>query len=200
MQAAKWCRSSIQPEGFFPTFKKYLELRTYLLNGISYDRLFMACHHYGKRITPLDGQALTPIFNSLLEGFIPAFQRSCLKRGERVRAIGWLRNTDPATTAPILQNTMPTVLRSYAEGSPTTHEDELGQFFDRLRGVVIAQGERVENAVERAVGVCTSFGLPHQSVETSIPSDCRRAEGCLFCDKFRVHADRRDTRKLLSCR
>jgi len=54
--------------------------------------------------------------------------------------------------------------------------------------------------VERAVGVCTSFGSPHQSVEASIASDCRRAEGCLFCDKFRVHADRRDTRKLLSCR
>jgi hypothetical protein len=184
---------------FFPTFKRYLELRAYLLNGISYDRLFMACHHHGKRITPLDGQALTPIFNSLrgIYPSVPAIKSKAWRAGKS----DWLlRNTDPATTALILQNTLPTVLRYYAEGSPTAQEDELGRFFDRLRGVVIAQGERTANTVERAIGVCTSFGSPHQSIDAPIPSDCRRAEGCLFCDHFRIHADQRDTRKLLSCR
>jgi hypothetical protein len=29
---------------------------------------------------------------------------------------------------------------------------------------------------------------------------CKSAEGCLYCDKYRVHADETDIRKLLSCR
>ena len=122
-------------------------------------------------------------------------------RAWRAGKSDWLlRNVNPATAAVILQNTVPTVLRSYAEGSPTSQEDELGQFFEGLRGAVIAKGTPVENAVERAVGVCTSFGSPHQIVLAPIASDCHRVEGCLFCDKFKIHADERDTRKLLSCR
>jgi hypothetical protein len=184
---------------FFPTFKKYLELRTYLLDGVCYDYLFMAGESLARRVSRLSGTALDSILLSLraIDPNIPQIRSRAWRAGKS----DWLlRNVDPSTAASILQNTVPTVLRAYAEGSPTTQEDELGQFFADLRGVVIAKGERVENAVERAVGVCTSFGSPHQNGAAPIASDCRRAEGCLFCDKFKIHADERDTRKLLSCR
>lgn len=32
-----------------------------------------------------------------------------------------------------------------------------------------------------------------------VQPDCKTQEGCLFCDKHRVHADEKDTRKLSSC-
>lgn len=184
---------------FFPTFKRYLDLRTYLLNGVCYDYLFMAGDSLSRGISQLSEKALESILKSLraIDPNVPQIRSRAWRAGKS----DWLlRNVDPATAALILQNSVPTVLRSYAEGSPTTHDDELGKFFEHLRGVVIAKGERVENAVERTVGVCTSFGSPHQNVAAPIASDCRRVEGCLFCDKFKIHADERDTRKLLSCR
>lgn len=30
--------------------------------------------------------------------------------------------------------------------------------------------------------------------------DCKKVQGCFFCDKYRVHADEQDMRKLMSCR
>jgi hypothetical protein len=184
---------------FFPTFTKYLELRTYLLKGLTYDHLFMAADSLARGIARLGEKGLESIILSLraIDPNVPKIRPRAWRAGKS----DWLlRNVDPATAALILQNSVLTVLRSYAEGSPTTHDDELGKFFEHLRGVVLARGERVENAVERAVGVCTSFGSPHQNGVAPIASDCRRVEGCLFCDKFKIHADERDTRKLLSCR
>jgi hypothetical protein len=159
----------------------------------------MAGDSLGRGISQLSEKALESILLSLraIDPNVPQIRSRAWRAGKS----DWLlRNVDPATAAVVLQNAVPTVLRAYAEGSPTTQEDELGQFFEDLRGVVIAKGERVANAVERAVGVCTSFGSPHQNAIAPIASDCRRVEGCLFCDKFKIHADERDTRKLISCR
>jgi hypothetical protein len=184
---------------FFPTFTKYLELRTYLLNGATYDHLFMAAaDNFARGISQLGEKGLDSIILSLraIDPKVPQIRSRAWRAGKS----DWLlRNVDPATAALIFQNSVPTVLRAYAEGSPTTQEEELGQFFEGLRGVVVGKGERLENALERSVGVCTSFGSPHQNVPAPIASDCRRVEGCLFCDKFKIHADERDTRKLLSC-
>jgi hypothetical protein len=47
--------------------------------------------------------------------------------------------------------------------------------------------------------MCVSFGDPGPA-HGVIKPDCKGPEGCLFCDKFKVHADEKDTRKLFSCR
>ena len=77
----------------------------------------------------------------------------------------------------------------------------MSEFFARIADVVVNKAQPIVRGTNLAVGACASFGAP-QPVEGNVPAipDCRRAEGCLFCDKFRVHADERDTRKLLSCR
>src|SRR4030066_186875 len=41
--------------------------------------------------------------------------------------------------------------------------------------------------------------IPTEAVPPIAP-DCHQSEGCLFCDKYVVHADERDVRKLISCR
>lgn len=79
--------------------------------------------------------------------------------------------------------------------------EEMSSFFNQVSESVVSQGVVIANGVERAVGICGEYGNPHSlESNTPVPTDCRSAEGCLFCDKFRVHADERDTRKLLSCR
>jgi hypothetical protein len=77
----------------------------------------------------------------------------------------------------------------------------MSDFFARIANLVVNKRKPIVRGTDLAVGACASFGAPHP-VEGNVPAipDCRRPEGCLFCDKFRVHADERDTRKLLSCR
>src|SRR6185369_5914934 len=100
-----------------------------------------------------------------------------------------------------LQNSDETVRASYAAGSPVTQAEELSAFFQQLeKAAVLARGTVVDHGVEIAVGDCASYGNPHQVKSAPVQSDCKAPEGCLFCDKYKVHADEKDVRKLLSCR
>jgi hypothetical protein len=185
--------------GFLPTFRRFLRLRDYLLNGEGFDRLFIASGNAVKRFEPLKAKALTSIFDSLrrIEPGLPDIKSKQWRAGKS----DWLlRKTDPATTAAVLQNSEATVLASYAAGSPTTQGDEMTAFFDRLQSAVLERGAVVPDGVPNAVGVCASYGHPNQVLAAPVDSDCKWPEGCLFCDKFKVHADEKDTRKLVSCR
>ncbi len=184
---------------FMPVFKRFLELRAYLLNGREFEFLFLAGGNFVKTIEALNVKTLSSIVDSL-QRIDPAMP-SIMSRQWRAGKSDWLlRNVDPATAAIILQNSEQTVLRSYAEGSPTTQLEEMGSFLDQLQNAVLAKDVSVANGTASALGVCSSYGNPHQVFAAPIASDCRGLEGCLFCDKFKVHADAQDTRKLVSCR
>ena len=185
---------------FLGLFRKYLRLRRYLLNHTPYGYLFMTVDSGDTtQIERLSVKALTSVFDSF---------RRIDPMLESVKAKGWragksdflLRNTDIETTASILQNSVDTVIRSYAAGSPVTQQDEFGAFFEGLHSAVIAKDEEIKNGVENAVGLCSKFGFPHAVSDAPVKPDCHNKEGCLFCDKYKVHADDRDVRKLVSCR
>lgn len=184
---------------FLKTFKRFLDLRTYLLKDKSFDYLFFASGNFVKDIHPLFTKTLSSIIESLqrLDPDMP----SIMSRQWRAGKSDWLlRNTDPATTARILQNSEETVLRSYAEGSLTSQMEEMGCFFDQIQRAVINRGSKVRGSISSALGCCSSFGTPKQISSAPIQSDCHSPEGCLFCDKYKVHADEKDVRKLLSCK
>ena len=186
---------------FLPKLKRHLALRHYLLDGAACDRLF-----FGLRpglIGPperMKDYALDHLFGLLR--MIDPQQPKVTPRQWRAAKSDWLiRNKDPATAALVLQNSERTTLRAYAAGSESTHIHEMSDFFARIANLVVNNGKPIVRGTDLAVGACALFGAPHP-VEGNVPAipDCRRPEGCLFCDKFRVHADERDTRKLLSCR
>lgn len=188
----------IQPVFLVP-FKRFLEVRNYLLNGRPFDMLFMSANSQVTRVEPLKQKTLANIIKSL-QRIDPSLPKIMSKRWRAGKSDWLLRTTDPSTTAIVLQNSEQTVLRSYASGSPTTHMDEMGSFFDRLHDVVVSPKSAIRGLVEHAIGKCSSFGNPQVTGTAPLAPDCRGAEGCLFCDNFRVHADERDTRKLISCR
>lgn len=184
---------------FLPAFRKFLRLREYLLNGAAFDYLFAASGNGARRFESLKAKALTNVFDSLrrIDPAVPDIKSRQWRAGKS----DWLlRKTDPATTAAVLQNSEATVLASYAAGSPATHGEELTAFFDKLQSAVLDRGAVVQGATSTAVGVCTQQGQPNQVLPGSVEADCKAPEGCLFCDKFKVHADEKDTRKLISCR
>ncbi|BBU32493.1 hypothetical protein BTHE68_62270 (plasmid) [Burkholderia sp. THE68] len=184
---------------FLPTFRKFLLLRAFLLNQKPLGHLFLASSDWAQTFAPLKGKGLTNIIQSLhrLDPGLPSIK----SKGWRASKSDWLlRRVDPATAAAVLQTTEATMLASYAEGSPSSQGEELSAFFDQLQSAVIESGAVVKDGVVNAVGICTSFGKPRQVVNAPVASDCRGPEGCLFCDKFKVHADEKDTRKIVSCR
>ncbi|WP_322579819.1 hypothetical protein [Rhodoferax sp.] len=81
----------------------------------------------------------------------------------------WLiRNTDPATTAMVLQNSEATVLISYAAGSEVSHLDAMSDFLNKVANTVLSKGHLIAGEVVRAFGVCSDFGNPHQITEKQL--------------------------------
>ena len=186
---------------FLPTFKAFLKLRDYLRQGHDCEYLFF---NLGQNCTSKPKKIFSSMVPSLLATLrkIDANVPKISPQEWRAAKSDWLvRKTDPSTSALILQNSEQTVIRHYVAGSESVHMEEMSSFFNKVSETVVSQGVVIANGVERAVGICGEYGNPHSFENNApVPSDCRAAEGCLFCDKFRVHADERDTRKLLSCR
>jgi hypothetical protein len=185
---------------FFPQFKEFLVLREYLLGGRDCEYLFFNlgpnCVSEPKRIL----SSVVPSLLATLRNIDPNVPRICPQEWRAAKSDWLVRKADPSTAALLLQNNEQTVLRHYAAGSATTQMEEMSSFFNQVSEAVVSHGSVINNGVERAVGVCVKYGNPLAlDSSTPIPVDCRAVEGCLFCDKFKVHADERDTRKLLSC-
>ena len=78
--------------------------------------------------------------------------------------------------------------------------EELSEFYARVSGIVSQRPRSAaENSTASAVGSCKDYGHPGAEPGATIVPDCHHAEGCFFCDKFAVHADEQDVRKLASC-
>jgi hypothetical protein len=188
------------PVSFMPSFKRFLAIRKYLLNGGGSHNLFFKQGSRGWDVPPTPIKSNLNMTYAMLRRIDPTLPAVTSREWRAAKSDWLLRNTDPATTAVVLQNTERTVLRSYAEGSESVHLTEMSNFLNEVASRVLPKDEPVEGGVARAVGICASFGAPSPIAEPSVQPDCKRPEGCLFCEKFKVHADEKDTRKLLSCR
>lgn len=184
---------------FVPLFKKYLDIRDYLLRGTSYDRLFFSV---GSNSTEQPYPRLRGHTTHLwLKRIYPDLPKITSKRWRAAKSDWLLRNTDIGTAAAILQNSEATVMRSYAEGSETSQIEEISEFLEKVSQSIIKFDIRRDGEVSSAIGACAFSGKPGKQTATqAITPDCSRPEGCLFCDKYRVHSDIIDTRKLASCK
>lgn len=186
---------------FFPAFKRFLLLRAYMLNGFACKYLFFGLGaNYIETPKRLTSGALAYFYKTLTK-IDPSLPTVTPRQWRAANADWMLRNRVPMDiAATVLQNSEATVRTAYAAGSPLTHMEEMSAFLNRISSVVLADEQVVENGVDGPVGTCAQYGAPH-AVEPHalVAPDCRNTEGCFFCDKYRVHADMRDTRKLISC-
>lgn len=187
---------------FLSKFKRYLNLRTYLLSKHKCDLLFFSLGANISSAPKPMGESLFRALYLTLRRIDPSLPK-VLSRAWRAAKSDWaIRNTDPSTAALLLQNTERTVLRHYATGSETRATEEMGSFFERLSEVVLNADQKIPpKGIDGALGECTKYGAPNPTEDGApIKPDCHQPEGCLFCDKYVVHADERDARKLISCR
>ncbi|ENU20730.1 hypothetical protein F994_00963 [Acinetobacter bohemicus ANC 3994] len=190
------------PLEFMPRFKKFIALREYLLNEQECEYLFFTLGERGLGAPrQLKSGTLHGIYLSLRR--IDPYLQMVQSREWRAAKSDWLvRNTDLATAASVLQNTEKTVLSSYIAGSESSHWEELSSFLHNMSNVVLSTKNDQKNLLKSATGQCSSFGNPLAlNNEDSINKpNCIDPEGCLFCDKYRIHVDETDIRKLISCR
>lgn len=187
---------------FFPTFKQYLELRRYLLTGMECSLLFFSLGSNLAAKPKTMGKQLLGSFHRTLRRIDPSLT-NVLARAFRAAKSDWLvRKTDISTAALVLQTSESSVRHHYMTGSKTRATEEMTNFFARLSAVVLNDGQDIQgDSKPGAVGDCTKYGNPKATDDSlSIRPDCHQPEGCLFCDKYVVHANECDTRKLFSCR
>jgi hypothetical protein len=191
---------------YLPLLRKFLNLRAWLLNGAAYGSMFF---HY---IAPDEKRPPGPIqlarhhFVSLdnsLSVVYPAFKQISIgpRKIRAAKQDDTIRNYDPVTSAKIMQHSISTALSHYSNGSSEVAREEMSDFLQKVH-VVVVEGRHLNNIEEeRATGGCISKNNPQPiSANPAIKPDCKQSEGCLFCDKYRAHADVKDVRKLLSAK
>lgn len=186
------------PIAFMPKFKRYLLLREYCQKEARSDFLFFT--NYNPK--NVDGQiksSLEPMYR-MLRRLDPSLDL-VLPRQWRAAKFDWLvRKTDVSTAAALLQTGEATALKHYTKGSESVHHEEMSAFLNQMSNSAMILDSK-PHATSTAVGGCITYGQPIPiSKSVTVKPDCSRSEGCLFCDKFKVHADETDTRKLFSCK
>lgn len=192
---------------YFPLFRKFLQLRSWILGGISYDRLFFNnCRPTGNAPPEPPTRLLDSHYariHTASRQMYPGFRKIALgnRKTRAAKQDHAIRNYDPSTSARIMQHSLTTALGHYSNGSVEVAREEMGHFLHRVHEVV-ADGRHLTKMQEnRAMGSCISINQPHPiSPYPAVTPDCKLSEGCLFCDKYRVHADEKDLRKLLSAK
>jgi hypothetical protein len=116
----------------------------------------------------------------------------------------WVSRYSVVVTAKAMGHSVKTAIDAYSKAQAATRRSELSQFLDSLQKTVQAASEAAPERSSRQVipiGSCTDHGQPTPSgAEVLVEPDCKKVQGCFFCDNYRAHADETDMRKLMSCR
>lgn len=184
-----------------PKLKRFLQLRRYLLDGRTFDKLFFTFGYdlgVAREPRKMGLKLLYPAYD-VLERIDPSL-KFVMPRQWRVNSADfYIRSGDTHVAAAIIQNSEKTLKKYYAQGSSVTTALELTNFFARVRSQI--SQETSDTFSDGKLAGCREPGSPHAAdPNTTIEPDCRRLGGCLFCDKFVVHADEKDLRKLMSCK
>ncbi|HJW25891.1 MAG TPA: hypothetical protein VJ576_13425 [Rhodocyclaceae bacterium] len=189
---------------FMPHFRRYLELRRYLLDGCEFELLFVGFR--GSRpsnITVPLPQTREIFANTykILRRFDGSLPKVMPRQWRAAKQDHLVRHHDVHTAARLMQHSIRTAVRKYSNGSEMMHQTEMGNFLTQVEKVVLARDDLLEHGETRSIGLCASPNHPSPiSGHVPVTPDCKGPEGCLFCGQYRVHADEVDTRKLLSCR
>jgi hypothetical protein len=186
---------------YMPYLRRFLLLRKYLLNGQTFIYMFF---NFGIRRMAGPKQLSATVFYTIyqtLRRLSPSLPRVLPKEWRAAKQDYLIRNYDPATAALGMQHGLKTGLRKYSNGSETRAQIEMSSYLNQVENVVLKKETEIPGSRENSVGTCASPNHP-KAIADHIPLEpnCDGAQGCLFCDKYRAHADEKDTRKLLSAR
>lgn len=110
------------------------------------------------------------------------------------------RKHNPRVVADMTGNTIETAIRAYNKLAEADARAEMAPFLANLTRVVRSRSDQ-RPTTRTPVGACDDHGNPKPIADdTLVVPDCKKAQGCFFCDKYSLHADEQDATKLASCR
>lgn len=196
--------------------RTYLRLREALrqrLDCPEISPMFVQCLYPGSnRARPVGIFPLQQQFTSTLRGRFSAFgiklppvtmqQLRAYKSGKVTK------EHNPKVAADMMGHSVGTAIRRYSKITDSEAKSEMAPFLLSLTSVVLTRAEAAVESSKRVIpitavpaGGCEDHGHPEALNDHSlVKPDCKKTEGCFFCNKFHVHADDEDSVKLMSCR
>ena len=184
---------------FIKDFQKFLSLRRYLLP--SFDCNFLFFSNYEDKATASSnrvksGGSSTHINTKMRKNIdknLPILSSRILRVNKTHQVI----KTDGIIAASQLaQSSIDTIISTYQGESQESTQTQFNTYFKELNKNIF----QVENnAVETSVGYCNQPNSPVSKLNfTNNEISCSQREGCLFCEKYAIHADETDIKKILS--
>lgn len=189
---------------FAPMLRRYLELRKWILRGQTFDYLFFGFHDkYSNPIGSIEPSQVSRQFINeyldLVEAMTAQVPRVTARELRSAKQDFLIRHFDPVTASSLMQHSLKTAIKAYSKGSETLAQKEMGDYLSQVEETVLKRGEDPVGSAARPTGLCVEEDSPRPiMIDPPAKPNCKDQEGCLYCDKYRVHADETDARKLLS--
>jgi hypothetical protein len=187
----------IQKE-FIKEFNKFIKLRSYLLDGNKFDYLFFSHDRKNAMLSIAQERGtFSSTINSYMKKTIDENLPIINSKQNRVNKIHNVIKSDGLlAAAELAQNLTSTIVSNYLGVSEEETLNEFSNYFQKLNTNVIFNKDKGENI---EIGQCSNIDSPNSELKpNSLEVNCKQQEGCLFCDKYGIHADEKDIRKLFS--
>ncbi|WP_429259874.1 hypothetical protein [Paraburkholderia sp. GAS334] len=196
--------------------RAYMRLREALrqrLDAPEIGPMFVQCKYPGtSHARPLGITPLWHTFTSSLRGRFGAFGiKLPLVTMQQLRAYKSgkvAKEHKPKVAADMMGHSVSTAIRKYSKITDAESRSEMAPFLASLTSVILTRSEAGAESSKRGIpitaipaGGCENHGHPEAlSGNPLVKPDCKKTEGCFFCNKYHVHADEDDCIKLMSCR
>lgn len=183
---------------FSQEFITFIKLREYLLNGHEFKYLFF--YHYEENASlsfaQKRGNFNYVIHEQMTKNIDENLPRITSKQIRVNKNSYILKRYGEVVASNIIQNKPQTNLAHYSENTETEMLEEFTTYFNALNKSVIFSKNK---GIDIPVGQCSKYNTPISQIQNQkYKSDCNSFEGCLFCEKYGIHADEIDIRKLFS--
>ncbi|MCH5551105.1 hypothetical protein L6227_17655 [Pseudomonas syringae pv. syringae] len=180
---------------FMKDFKKFLQLRDYLTNGLPHPYLFINITKDVTNLTPIKSSSIA---NGKIRSFLdPEFTGLGFQRLRKYKSV-YLLSTGHSVevVSALMQSSGNTIVKHYAGAEEKNAIDEITAVMTLVRDIFESH-----YAVHTPASGCGG-GEPEEAVEPpeAYQPNCRNFVGCIYCNKFRLHADESSIRKVLSMR
>jgi hypothetical protein len=187
---------------FIQDFKKFIELRSYVLQKEENPYLFFMYNTDKKcvsnPVSQFKGSYNGVIRKSLANKFNTKVSPITSRDLRRFKGNFIVEKHGASIAAKSLQNNLSTTLNKYVAAQKEKPEIELSSYFDKLNSTILSNSNK---DLDTSIGKCSSYGNPctmELPRKSEIAVDCKQQEGCLFCSNYKIHADRDDIDKLHS--
>lgn len=182
---------------FVKYFKKFLELRSYVLGEKAFEYLFFVGSGDEVSLSPRQEQGtfssiINKRFKKHIDSDLPTITSRILRVNKSYQSI---KQNGIIAASQLAQTSISTLSEHYQGATDELVIKEFGEYFNTLNNNLFNNSSE---QIKTAIGRCSSINSPKQLKVPQNFIGCEKKEGCLFCESYRLHADKEDINKIFS--